>query len=482
MKRIPLLFGMAMSVILCFAQQSIVFQHTFGYGDYNHGMDILPTADSGFIALANVSVAQSTNHIQLFKLNKYGMPVWYQKYEDPALFWAEKMTATLDGGYLITGYSNKKPDMGYSLFLLKTDANGNKEWLRHYGGSDWDFGKGVTIDSLGNFYATGQTYSYATGESDVYVLKFDAQGDTLWTRTYGGNGKDGGQNIIVCRNGDIVVAGFTTNQTTGNYDGLLLRYDSGGTLVWSNTYGGAENDKFFDVKELPDSSLSFLGYAESFGNGTPYYYFGNLTSSGILNWERTDGWSGGHHGVDKGYAMDLTSDGGYVLIGTTTALVCQNIFLMKMHSTGSWHFSPVYGYTGTDDARAVIQTYDNGFAFIGSSEYYGDNLANIYIVKTDPDGNSGPYNNVPIKDKKTLVKIYPNPFDSFATVELQEACHYGCRFTVYNPLGQIVTHKTISPDEKTFYLSGDKYRAGIYHYRLDGHNGLIDSGAFVKYE
>ncbi len=467
------------NIVKAQAQTPIQFQHSYGHFNYNFGMCIKQLADTGYVILANVSDAETNTNIYLFKIDKYGTFEWDMLFEDTAIFWAEKMVMTPDSGFIITGYTNKIKDAGYNIFLLKTNALGQKEWLRFYGGHNWDFGMDVAVDSSGNFFVTGSTYSFSDSDKDVYILKLDAYGDTIWTRTYGGLQSDAGRSIYVCQNQDIVVAGYTNSFGNGHYDALMLRYDNNGNYLWSNTYGGDYDDKVFDVKELEDGSFILIGYTESFGNNSAYYYMVKTFANGQLHWHKIDGWSGGHIGNDKGYVLDLTYDGGFVFLGSSTWNVYQDLFLFKTDISGNWMFSTTYGGMGTETPGYILQTLDSCFIIVGTSTYYGNHLNNIYIVKTGLTGTSIPYNN--ISEKYTRIyhelSIFPNPFSDYATVSFEEPCEGICTFEVFNSMGQRVKKKHIQSN--SFYLSSENLNSGIYFYRLSNNLTTKSTGKFV---
>jgi len=370
--------------------------------------------------------------------------------------------------------------MGYSVFLMKTDSMGNMDWVRYYGGSDWDFGMDVVFDSAGFYYLVGNTYSFGAGESDVYIIKTDLNGDTLWTRTYGGIGDDAGTGMVLCQNGDIAVSGYTNSMGAGAYDFLLLRVDAAGHILWDRTFGGAEDDKAYALKEIPhDNHFIIGGYTKSYGNGSAYFYFVKASPDGYLNWHDISGWSGGAYGDDIIYALDITHDSGFVFIGTSTWNVYQDIFLLKTKFDGEWHFSTSHGGLGTDDANAILQTHDNCFIIVGTSEWYGPNLRNIYVIKTAYTGESVPYNLVeemPSVNKEAM-RLYPNPFGENAVLEVLHS-NEAALLLVYNALGEKL--QEISFNSQTT-LSKNDFGAGIYFFTLKVGASSHYNGRFVVY-
>ena len=116
---------------------------------------------------------------------------------------------TSDGGYIIVGSTLSFGAGIYDVYLIKTDANGDTLWTKTYGGTNTDEGLWIQQTSDGGYVITGSYDSYSAVDYDVYVIKTDPNGDTLWTRTYGGNGWDDGYSVQQTSNGGYVISGCT---------------------------------------------------------------------------------------------------------------------------------------------------------------------------------------------------------------------------------------------------------------------------------
>ena len=468
------LFFLSISV---FAQTPIRFIHTYGNFSYNYGMSVHQEADTGYVILANVTGNSGNNNIQLFKIDKNGGYVWSKLYADSAIFWGESLKRTPDHGYLITGYTNKTDTAGYDVMLIKTDSVGNKEWEHYYGGTDWDFGNDVTIASDSNYLVCGSTYSYGAGNTDMYLLKINTQGDTLWTKTFGGAYEDVATSIDVCKNGDILMAGYTKSYGAGNYDALLVRYDSAGNYLWYKAYGDTAIDKIYSVRENYNKDIVLGGYTSSFGAGGDDFYLIYADSLGAQKWYQAVG------GPDneRAYTMDLTADSGYVLSGTTSGAGYQDVYFYKMLANGQWNYSTSHGSVQQDNANAIKQTLDGGYIIVGSSSGFGGCLSNVFVIKTGVDGLSVPYNSIFefTSSKTNTLKIYPNPFSSQAVIELPNEITKPSIFYLCNSLGNLVFKREIAYGAKNFILNRNNLSEGIYYYRWVDDKGIRGSGKVV---
>jgi len=460
------------------AQNPIRFIHAYGNFSFNYGMDVVQEADSGYAILANVSGNMGNNNMYLLRISKTGAYVWDKLYSDSALYWAENLLKTPDNGFLITGYSNKNNSNGYDIVVLKTDSNGNKEWEHFYGGNDWDFGTFATGSHDGQYLVCGTTYSYGLGHTDMWLAKINLSGDTLWTRTFGGEYEDAATCLSLCNNGDILMAGYSKSYGAGGYDALVIRYDSAGNYIWHNAYGGTEDEKVFDVYELYNHDIVIGGYTSSFGNGGDDFYLIYSNETGAEQWYRADG------GPDdeRALSMSLTADSAYVLSGLTTGPGYQDLYFYKMKPDGSWHYSTSHGSVYQEYANSIKQTMDNGYIIVGTTNGFGGCLSNIFVVKTGIDGLSEPYNSIyDINiDMNKSIHVYPNPFSSSTNIEMPKHTRNPVLLEVYDVCGMLVYSQHIAPNAINFTFSPEILAPGLYIAVFSEKERIIDTVKMLK--
>ena len=175
---------------------------------------------------------------------------------------------TADGGYIIAGLTYR----GFSdVYLIKTDTSGDTLWTRTYGGESSDEGYSVRQTADGGYIVAGYTRS-GYNSPDVYLIKTDASGDTLWTRTYGGIGDDRGYSVELTADGGYIVAGVSIG------DLYLIKTDGTGDTLWTRTYGGMRTDEGWSVKQTADGGYVIAGWTYSFGAGGSDVYLIRLDS------------------------------------------------------------------------------------------------------------------------------------------------------------------------------------------------------------
>ena len=150
------------------------------------------------------------------------------------------------------------------IFIISTSF-AQQSWIRIFGGTYQDVGYSVQKTSDGGYTVAGYTRSFGAGGYDVYIVKTDSSGDTIWTRTYGGVGEDYGYSIQQTMDGGYIITGYTNSFGVGWDDVYLIKTDSTGDTLWTRTFGGVYWDVAISIQQTTDGGYIVAGYAESFG-------------------------------------------------------------------------------------------------------------------------------------------------------------------------------------------------------------------------
>jgi hypothetical protein len=166
--------------------------------------------------------------------------------------------ATQDGGAILAGFTatNFLP-LDADVFLVKTNSAGDTLWTRHFGGPG-DDGARAVVELPGSGYAIlGYTQSFGAGASDLYLVRTDLQGNVLWQRTYGGIRNDMGEAMCSMPGGGFLLTGSTASFGAGEYDAYLVRTNAAGDTLWTRTYGGTDLDGSADVRPATGGGAIF---------------------------------------------------------------------------------------------------------------------------------------------------------------------------------------------------------------------------------
>jgi len=316
-----------------------------------------------------------------------GDTLWTKCYGGPGSDKGAEVQLTSDGGYIITGRTGSFGAGAQDAYLIRTDANGDTLWTKTYGGTDWDYAYSLKQTTDSGFIVVGGSKSFSGGDYDVYLIKTDANGDTLWTRTYGGTDLEYGSSVQLTSDGGYIIIGVTMSFGAGDRDFYLIKTDANGDIIWTQTYGGTGSDEGYFVQLTSDGGYIMVGETCSYGvpTGTADVWLIKTDADGNLLWSQT---YGGAY-TDFGNSVQLTSDDGYIIAGGTWSYGAgyTDAYLIKTDANGDTLWTQTYGNTMYDTAYSIHQTYDDGFIFTGDYGY-ADFTNDVWIVKTDEYGNT----------------------------------------------------------------------------------------------
>lgn len=350
----------------------VEWQRCIGGTDTEWGNRLKPTSDGGFICTGtgnsydgDLVDNHGTDDILVTKLHADGTVQWTRVLGGSLSEFGGDCLETSDGSFMISGNSySTNGDLTTNhgdedLWVLKLSSTGAIIWQRTYGGSSTELGGTMLETPDGGFLLQLTTASndgdvvgyHDGGTQDHWLLKIDGSGSIVWSRALGGSGFDSGGRLITTADGGFLVVlqtesndGDITNYH-GNTDCCLVKLSSTGSVLWSRCVGGSQRDNGFDLLELSNGDIMFLGATAS-----------------------SD--------------MDITLNrGGY------------DVFLAKLTSTGSLLWLRTYGGSMDDDCRSLARTADGGFLFVGSSasndgDVSGDQGGiDVCLMKVEADGS-----------------------------------------------------------------------------------------------
>jgi len=328
----------------------------------------------------------------ILKINQVGDIVWTRAYDMKVeeldgvdcQFRCVQQT-TQDQGYILVGSGwepHIPPLFSKGALLLKTDSLGDSLWARHYGGEADDWGRCVRQTTDGGYIMTGWTKSYGAGENDIWVLRTDSLGDTLWTLTHGGEESDYGYCVRQTSDGNYVVVGSV--KTAQGKVICLLNIDDEGSLLWDRTYGGTS--KGFSIQETADGGFIISGstYADS------SVYLLKTDSAGDSLWSHSYTRRPGC----KGNCVEQTTDRGYIIAAVSHYFPMPSHahgWLIKTDSLGDtlWTRTLILTPVGDNSLNCVHQTADGGYIIAGRTGNAKEDWGfQMWFIKTDSLGDT----------------------------------------------------------------------------------------------
>jgi len=397
-----MLAPLSVSLVALFTQYAhaqVRFARTYGGTNWEWGLSVQQTSDGGYIVAGYTrSFGAGNFDFLLIKTDAFGNVQWARTYGRIYEDGATSVQQTSDGGYIVAGTTSSFGVGWEDILLIKTDAFGNIQWAKTYGRANYrDYAYSVQQTSDGGYIVLGKTESVDGENWGILLIKTYANGDLEWAKTYGGGGKYKAYSVQQTSDGGYILAGekylFVDDGggdyfafSASDYNALLIKTDANGNVQWAKTYGGTNYDYATSVQQTSDGGYIVAGRTYSFGAGGWKVFLIKTYANGNLEWAKT-------YSTGTGWAESVrqTSDGGYILAGYIYTGIWPNydIFLIKTYANGNVQWAKIYGGGNRDEGAFVQQTSDGGYIVVGTTESFGAGSADILLIKTDANGDIG---------------------------------------------------------------------------------------------
>lgn len=346
-------------------------------------VSVRETSDGGYILISTALSFLGGGPIAwAVKVDENGDIQWQRAYRGLGL--PTSAAQSSDGGYVISGglLGSSLTDARFS----KLDAEGRVLWSRLYEAEgDTRIGPhALQVTTDGSYVLAGQARDGA--DTDAWIARVDAAGDVIWSRRYGGPDQDGANSIEQTADGGFIVGGVYYGSPAESSDYWAFKLDASGNVVWSKRYGGVDDglgasdglDTGYDITATSDGGYVLVGYSISFGVADAWTL--KLDGNGNVMWNTN--FDGGGF-VDRGVAIVEASDGGYVIAGRSGLLSRESsAWVFKLSTGGSVSWSRTYGGPGADTAGnstgqylgagdPIQATRDGGFIVAGTTASFG---------------------------------------------------------------------------------------------------------------
>jgi len=278
------------------ATGTILWEKSFGFSGHDHSYDLVETADGGFFFSGFLDVTSSNGEGSTDKssLTAHGVgEFWGTKIDaDGNLEWRKFFGGTNndrsfgvvnahDGGYVLAGASESddfdisNPKGSYDFWVVKVDKNGNFVWENSFGGTGIDQAQDIMATPDGGYIIVGSTFSSDTqvtknnGQSDVWLIKIDENGQLLWQKSFGGSGFDAAHSVRPSSDGGLLVCGNSksfdgdVSENFGENDIWIFKTDASGTMEWEKSFGGLSLDFGYDALETTTGNVVLIGESSS---------------------------------------------------------------------------------------------------------------------------------------------------------------------------------------------------------------------------
>ena len=379
------LFNLFLLLLLTLHLSAQGWKRTFGGGEEDQCEAVVQAIDGGYF-LVGYSQSFGTDgdmDIYVIRLDGEGNQLWSNFYDEGFVEQAYSAIPTEDGGLIVAGENRTTQTSSIDAYLLKINAFGEQVWSKSFGGVGTEKLLSLAASNDGGVIAVGYVESVQAGNRDVFVLKTNALGEEIWRRTIGSTEDEEAKSVIALEDG-YMLAGYINNRSTNNRDAYVVKISKIGEFSWSKTYGTSSS-----FEEATCLAKSHDGNVLVAGNkGVSDFYLLKITQEGMTIWENRYG----DRSEEFCESITVNEDGSILLSGSiAVGTVNTDIHLIKLNPEGSMQWKQNYGdEEWSDFGKFVIPTEDGGYAIAGSTGFIGNvfNFINDFIlVKTDSLGN-----------------------------------------------------------------------------------------------
>jgi hypothetical protein len=404
-----LAFTLAFLVFLCAEPPDTLWSETYGGGSHDVAYSVIETQDGGYvIAGLSMSYGSGAQDVYAVKTDDEGTVLWTRTWGGYGMESAHHVSETPDGGLIFACYTESYGSGGKDVYVVRTDADGDTSWTRTYGGPLQDCGYCAIPTGDGGYLVSG----YRDGPSgwvkgNLWLLRLDANGDTLWTKAYGGPGEDFGFRICQTPDGEYVITGRNSTGDPGNL--WLLRVDTLGDTLWTRVYGGSLIDVGYGVTLTQDGGYAVTGYRDGPGGWTTGdLWLLRTDADGDTSWTKTYGGTG----EETGFGIAETPGGGFVISGQTSTYGTGggDVWLLKTDDQGDTLWTLTFGGYQTDHSLAMDVTGDGSYLVAGYTASFGAGNNDFYLLKTEPDFGVREHGVRPTPSRLNMATILGAPF------------------------------------------------------------------------
>jgi predicted secreted protein len=357
------------------------WEYTFGGTGSDGGRSVIQTTDGGFaIAGWTNSYGAGGMDIWLVKTDSEGQEQWNNTFGGildeyiPGIA-SNSLIQTPDEGFVLLGTTSSYGVGGVDMWLVKTDSEGQAQWNNTFGGASDESAGSLIQTTDGGFVLIGSTESYGAGSTDGWLIKTDANGQAQWNKTFGGLLEDELNFFIQTTDGGYALIGYTRSYGAGEEDGWLIKTDANGQAQWNKTFGGLESDATSFLTLADDGGYLIVGATES------YSWWIKTDANGQAQWNKTY-----RDPLNTIKSLIKLNEGGYALTGFSTKgeedQIEEDCWLAKIDENGQIEWEKTFGGPKTDVGYDLIQTTDGELILTGETSSKGAGEGDMWLLKT----------------------------------------------------------------------------------------------------
>jgi len=435
---------------------------------YNEGNSVQQTIDSGYIITGRTLTSFNSYDVYLMKTNQSGLSQWSKKFNEENGV-GNSVIQTSDSGFVVVGSIVRPSDGMMDLLLFKTNNIGEVVWRKVYGTSGKnDLGYEIRETKGNGFIISGTSYSNDQNQYSIWLIKTDENGDTLWTRTYSGKHSSTEYASVQQTNDSGFVIASSLKNIYGGYRMSLIKTNTIGDTIWTKTYFKDYESYGRSVQQTTDGGYILTGHLIS---STVDIFLLRINEFGDTLWTRTF-----DIGDDFGMSIIQTIDKGFLICGYTYSNITYDFddMLIKTDENGTVKWTKTIGTPQYRDiANTICQTFDNGFIITGAKKSIS---SYTWLVKLNPEEIVSIEEPLFELKEFKIFQNYPNPFNPSTIISYQLPVASNVTLKIYDVLGNevatLVSEYRYAGNYETEFNAG-KFSSGVYYYQLR-------AGSFVE--
>ena len=454
------------------------FYKLYSGNGFDKGEGIIQLPDSSYVITGSSGSFAENSQAFLLAVDKSGNYNWSKSYGGNESDLGKRVLSIPNNGFFIAGISNSYGAGDFDAFLLKTDIDGNQQWIKNYNiPESWEKINDAVLTADSGVVMVGEIISTTNGNSDIFLIRADKNGDTVWTKKMGTTGEDLA-NAIIKKNNNFLIGGQWHVTDSSCVKGILFEIDEFGNEIWRTIISDFQGDYIVNDICLGSNKIYACGY-----NRKPninYNYFGVFDMNGDLFSQYTEQFNEKTQKVNQ---IMYNPNNNRVICAYQTinpSTYQDNYDLYYAHFETDllyWlnEFQSVYN-EGLDDVGEIITTLDGGYIGVGHSmctglcEFTSNGGSHIYLFKVSsyvvfPFTEEINVLNQLVNTKELKADvgaIYPNPVNDYLNVVFEQPGYLN--FELCNLMGNKILEGKLSQKDKIDFKN---IPCGVYFLSIE---------------
>lgn len=468
------------------------FYKLYSGNGFDKGEDVIETADSSYLITGSSGSWGGNSQAFLMKIDSLGNYLWSQAYGGDESEEAVSVLQRPGSGYYLSGMTNSSSQGNFDVMLIKTDLNGNQEWMKSYAHPSWDRINDAMMTKDTGIVMVGYRQATIGGSSDILIMRLTKEGDTVWTKTIGTVGEDRANAIVEFQDSLYYLVGDMFVPDSNLVKGVLIKFNDQGVVLSQEMIGNAHGIYHLSDIENGDDKIFIVGSREV----TPTNHdqlFRILDGNGVFQNEHNEPDDPTSPVIeDRKYTQVAFLPNPYykVAIALQYHNLTQSSYSQDLNigffeaANGNWLVgqpSTTIINQGEDHCNQIFTTHDGGFIAVGYNSVVGDGQnevnggGNIYALKVFPNQFQALVTDtvftlnqlvetIELNQESVELKLYPNPTSNDIQVTLSQTVH-GV-YEVLDVNGKQLDSGEISP---SFTIPSQTFETGLYFLKIENH-------------